>query len=122
MSEQSNGEDRRHFTRIPIDTVANIHCPAGQIQTRVLDVSLKGALLERPEGFSGQSGEPCTLELLLGDITVTMQGEIIHTAVDHIGFRCAHIDLESISHLKRLVELNLGDEAALERELHELMV
>lgn len=122
MSEQSNGEDRRHFTRIPIDTVANIHCPAGKIQTNLLDVSLKGALLKRPEGFSGQSGDECELQLLLGEVTVTMQGSIIHCAADHIGFRCAHIDLESIGHLKRLVELNLGDEAALERELHELVV
>jgi hypothetical protein len=51
-----------------------------------------------------------------------MQGSIIHSETDQIGFRCDHIDLESISHLKRLVELNLGDEAALERELHELVV
>jgi len=31
-----------------------------------------------------------------------------------------HIDLDSISHLRRLVELNLGDEALLERELAAL--
>ena len=31
-----------------------------------------------------------------------------------------HIDLESISHLRRLVELNLGDSSLLERELAAL--
>jgi hypothetical protein len=122
MSEQSRGDERRHFTRIAIDTIANIRCGAGQMQTRLLDVSLKGALLERPDGYSGQSGDQCELELILGEATVSMQGSIVHSEADHIGFRCAHIDLESISHLKRLVELNLGDEAALERELHELVM
>lgn len=34
-----------------------------------------------------------------------------------LGFECQHIDLDSISHLRRLVELNLGDEELLEREL-----
>ena len=35
---------------------------------------------------------------------------------------CAkHIDLDSISHLRRFVELNLGDEQELERELGALL-
>jgi hypothetical protein len=37
-----------------------------------------------------------------------------------LGFVCRHIDLDSISHLRRLVELNLGDEQLLERELAAL--
>ncbi|VAX04921.1 hypothetical protein MNBD_GAMMA20-584, partial [hydrothermal vent metagenome] len=43
-----------------------------------------------------------------------------HSENDHIGFRCEHIDLESISHLRRLVELNLGDAKLLDRELSAL--
>jgi hypothetical protein len=118
----SKREERRHFTRIPFDTVARIHCSEQQVQTRLLDVSLKGALLERPSDYTGKNGEQCQLELLLGEVTVTMQGCIVHSDAGQIGFRCDHIDLESISHLKRLLELNLGDEAALGRELHELVV
>ena len=121
MSDQLSGKERRHFTRIPIDTVANLRCHEGQLKTRLLDVSLKGALLERPTEYSGNNGNQCELELLLGETTITMQGSIVHSETSHIGFRCDHIDLESISHLKRLMELNLGDETALERELHELV-
>ncbi len=36
-------------------------------------------------------------------------------------FRCEHIDIDSITHLKRLIELNLGDEALLHRELAHLI-
>lgn len=49
-----------------------------------------------------------------------MDGTVVHCEDGHLGFRCDHIDLDSISHLKRLVELNLSDEALLERELSEL--
>ncbi len=121
MSDRSSGEERRHFTRIAIDSSANIRCQDRSLQTRLLDVSLKGALLERPVDYQGNSGDQCELELLLGDTTITMLGSIAHSEGPHIGFRCDYIDLESISHLKRLVELNLGDEVALERELHELV-
>jgi hypothetical protein len=34
---------------------------------------------------------------------------------------CTKIDLESITNLRRLVELNLGDEAALNREISAMV-
>lgn len=122
MPDRSSGEERRHFTRIPMDSIASIRCQNRSLPTRLLDISLKGALLEKPADYHGNSGDQCELELLLGDATITMQGSIAHSEAGHIGFRCDHIDLESISHLKRLVALNLGDDEALERELHELVV
>jgi hypothetical protein len=51
-----------------------------------------------------------------------VQMEVLLTRTDHelLGFVCQHIDLDSISHLRRLVELNLGDVSLLERELAAL--
>lgn len=122
MSDHPHDEERRHFTRIPIDCEAVLRCHDGdELRTTLQDVSLKGALLNRPDDYSGHTGEPCVLELLLGETTVSMQGCIVHSDANQIGFRCDHIDLDSITHLKRLVELNLGDEDALGRELHELV-
>jgi hypothetical protein len=37
-----------------------------------------------------------------------------------VGLHCRHIDIESLAHLRRLIELNLGDPALLERELAAL--
>ena len=39
---------------------------------------------------------------------------------DELGLRCVDIDLDSITHLRRLVELNLGETELLERELSAL--
>ncbi|MFU8837305.1 MAG: PilZ domain-containing protein [Thiohalomonadaceae bacterium] len=114
--------DQRHFTRVAIDCKAELICTHRLWQTRLLDVSLKGALLYRPEDFI-DSGEACTLELQLepSNFIISMHGHIVHSEADHLGFHCQHIDMESIGHLKRLLELNMGDEALLERELAEML-
>jgi hypothetical protein len=56
------------------------------------------------------------------DATVRMEVSLKHIEGQHAGFRCEHIDLDSISRLRRLVELNLGDSESLHRELTELML
>lgn len=97
----------------------------------VRDLSLKGALLTCPalvEGVSSaRRGQACQLRLILsgtGDATVSMDGEIAHVeqigGQVHVGMRCREIDLDSITHLRRLVELNLGDASALDREMAAL--
>jgi hypothetical protein len=45
----------------------------------------------------------------------------MHDDNHQLGFVCQHIGLESISHLKRLVELNLADQEELDRELAALI-
>jgi hypothetical protein len=43
-----------------------------------------------------------------------------HSERAQVGFECEYIDLDSISNLRRLVELNLGDSVLLERQLGSL--
>jgi hypothetical protein len=45
-----------------------------------------------------------------------MEATIVHHLANYYGLVCRDIDLESVTHLRRLVELNLGDEALAERE------
>jgi len=123
MSNESPSENRRHFTRIPMDNEVTLACGAHQWKTQLLDISLKGALLARPDEPTECPDCSCRLMFLLNetDVTIMMVGKIVHHDEEHIGFRCDSIDLDSITHLKRMVELNLGDEGLLERELGELI-
>ena len=50
-----------------------------------------------------------------------MLGTVVHIDSQHIGLRCDSIDLDSITHLRRLVELNSGDPSMLEREISALV-
>lgn len=119
---ENHSENRRHFTRIPMDSEVALRCGEQQWTSRLFDISLKGALLQTPDAFEKQSGTTCQINFSLSEtnVEIVMQGEIVHQQGEHLGFRCDSIDLDSISHLKRMVELNLGDESLLERELVEL--
>lgn len=115
-SDASN-EQRRH-TRIRFTGTASLSNDAGHWKGALLDISLKGALMPRPADWSGQPGDRFVLTLSLGDDSqITMQVTLAHASATRLGLRCDHIDLDSISHLRRLVELNLGDPRQLQREL-----
>ncbi|OUR74290.1 pilus assembly protein PilZ [Methylophaga sp. 41_12_T18] len=124
MSTESSNE-RRRFSRIPFHIEANItfNASISYPGCEVIDVSLNGLLITKPADWTGQQSDSHSITLLLenGLTTIHMQAAVAHIDETSIGFICEHIDLTSISHLKRLVELNLGDENLLQRELSALI-
>jgi len=123
MPTENKRENRRHFTRIPMDNEVTLACGAQQWKSQLLDISLKGALLASAEDVGEIPECSGRLVFLLNetDVTIMMVGHIVHHEDGQLGFRCDNIDLDSITHLKRMVELNLGDESLLGRELGELL-
>lgn len=91
----------------------------------MVDLSLKGALLRLPARSALKPGDPCLLSVSLAqlDVGIAMAGEVAHIELDgtRVGLLCRSIDIESITHLRRLLEVNLGDAKLLERELKALI-
>lgn len=120
-------EQRRRFSRVLFNASAHLLVDLIKLRCEVHDLSLKGALLRLASGESRPAslapGLHCTLELRLDadDIVIIMNCMVSHVEADNIGLRCESIDLDSVSHLRRLVELNVGDEAILQRELSALI-
>ncbi len=50
-----------------------------------------------------------------------MEARLVHITPTEAGCKCINIDLDSITILKRLVELNVADDTYLERELSALI-
>lgn len=121
MSE-AQSVNRRRFERILFDAPCELHADDSQWQTEVLDISMKGILVKRPADWKARLNHPfeVTIHLNDRDSGIVMAVELRHIESDHLGFECRYIDIESASHLKRLVELNLGDPALLDRELRHL--
>ncbi|XOZ33435.1 PilZ domain-containing protein [Halomonadaceae bacterium KBTZ08] len=115
-------EERRFFSRILFDAQCEIHLGNRVWPSEVLDISLHGALLKAPPDFDGEEGDGYTIAIWLSDNTtrITMDAILRHKETDQLGFECRSLDLDSATHLRRLVELNLGDEAELHRELARL--
>ena len=124
----SSGERRQH-ARIAFHTLARLRTGERQSEVEVLDISLKGALLrlpsesETPPAAWLEAGADCQLEVPLDDTsgTIRMDARVAHVSGDLLGVVCQLIDIDSATHLRRLVELNLGDPALLERELSALI-
>ena len=55
------------------------------------------------------------------DIQISMEVEATHLDDKRLGVYCHHIDIDSATHLKRMIELNVGDEELLHRELEQLL-
>jgi hypothetical protein len=118
----SAADERRRFSRIVFHRPGELEAGRERASCEVLDISLKGALVEAPR-LTAPEGQACVLAIQLdaADATIRMDGEIAHREGPLVGVRCTGIDLDSIAHLRRLVELNLGDEAVLQRELSALV-
>lgn len=115
--------ERRHFSRIPVNRCAVLDGPEGKHPVTVEDISLKGVLLELAPGATLHDSARYHLTLRLSPTAVIeMELAVAHSTGHHAGFHCRRIDLESISHLRRLIELHLGDSTLLRRELDELLV
>ncbi|WP_299803638.1 PilZ domain-containing protein [uncultured Shewanella sp.] len=118
-------DDRRLFSRLIFATDAKLISRDSQHEnrwpTKLLDISLNGALVELPRDFNFNDTE-LTLEFSLQEpeFRVVMQTKLVHRENQQLGLACQHIDVESISHLRRLLELNLGDASLLDRELERL--
>ena len=114
--------DRRKFSRIPFLSEASLFLPDGEHEVEVLDLSLQGALIHPKAGLFVTVGTGCILKIRLdnGEISIRMDAVVVHHLADYYGLACREIDLDSVTHLRRLVELNLGDEALAEREFSRL--
>jgi hypothetical protein len=113
--------ERRRFQRIAFDAATELIQGPRNWPMVLHDVSLKGLLVERPALWDGDPEQPFIARIHLDDdVQLEMKVQLSRTDEQLLGFTCKHIDLDSISHLRRLVELNLGDESLLERELAAL--
>lgn len=116
--------NRRQFSRIAFHVQGQLVTADGADDIVVIDLSLKGALLRRKDQKRKLGpGDNCTLRLRLGelDAVIRMQGTVAHIDGPFLGLACNQIDLDSATHLRRLVELNLGKPQLLERELAALV-
>jgi hypothetical protein len=115
--------ERRLFQRIKFVNDAALSIDDQHFSCRLMDLSLKGALVSVAPGCNLSIGQKGRLSFDLGDPAhlILMEVEVAHLEQTHLGLHCLHIDVDSISHLRRLIELNMGDAESLNRELKSLI-
>lgn len=115
-------QNRRAFHRIFFDAPVVIHSNDKQINSQLIDISLNGALIRQPENWDCQTGTNVSIEIRLSEEepVISMEARVAHIENERVGLQRIHVDMDSITHLRRLVELNLGDNELLHRDLSRL--
>lgn len=116
---QQNHE-RRQFQRISFDAPVTLSQGTLNAVSEVIDISLKGILI-KDQAIAFDATEPVHIRISLGDEAhIDMTAEWTHHQQNAQAFRWKQVDIESMMHLRRLLEFNTGDEALIERELAKL--
>ncbi len=116
-------DERRRFHRIATDKPVELSIGERSYAGTVLDISLRGLLVQISDDAGPQRGEQANAHIKLNDerCCINLTGEIAHIEGQHIGIHCISMDLDSAAQLRRMVELNLADNDLLERELAQLI-
>ncbi len=122
MDKQHSAADKRHFSRIIFDAKCILHQGDNQWAAELLDISLRGVLIKSPDLSNAILDKPFEAIIALSNAgeSIIMSLKLAHQESTHLGFECEYIDIDSITHLKRLIELNLGNPELLNRELGTL--
>ncbi len=115
--------ERRRFSRVPFAHTVVLQQGDQRWSAQLVDISLKGVLVALENGSGQPDGDaPLSATIALSDQDqIQMQLKLVRTESETWALVCESIDVDSISHLRRLVELNLGNPQACERELNELL-
>jgi hypothetical protein len=116
-------EERRRYSRIAFHSPGRLVFIDCSFEVVISDVSLHGALIRLPPRTLVENDALCILHIRLnrGKDQISMECSVAHVEGRQAGLLCLSIDLDSATHLRRLVELNTGDPALLERELSMLI-
>jgi hypothetical protein len=117
----ADAPNRRRFQRFHFEGTVKLYSDKAMWESKLVDISLKGVLIERPVEWNGKVGSRYRMDLRINQTVIISMGvNAAHIMPHRIGFEWQKIDLDSFAELKRLVELNLGDPAILNRELSAL--
>lgn len=122
FSKLNTMQNKRQFTRILFSMKAKLTVGEEQFDAKIHDISLNGALL-----YLDCKGLTLTRQLGLlsfqldnSDAEIIMDIAVVHQEDNEVGVQCNAIDIDSVSLLRRLIELNLGDDEQLHKELSQL--
>lgn len=111
--------EQRHFQRVPFATSSTVAFRGERHDAEVVDISLKGALLSLSSPPAIQRGETCTVAIALSnsDIVIEFEAVVAHLRDLLLGVKLLKIDIDSMIHLRNIVELNTANPDQVRKEL-----
>ncbi len=104
-------DEKRYFTRINFKAHSQIEFDNNTYEGDLLDISLRGALLSFKDPVPLKKKDCCTLIIHLhsSDIKLIFEAELTHIHENNMGFKFLGEDVGTMTHLRNLLSLNVGD-------------
>lgn len=109
----------RQFRRIPFEAEATLKVDQDILSCELLDIAMKGAMVGTETPLPFAIGTKCSLCISLPGTVISLKflAEMTHSEQNRYGFKFISEDLETLTHLRKLIELNTGDAEATRSEL-----
>ena len=109
----------RRFRRVPFTAEVSLTVDQGYYKGKLLDVAMKGALVETMVPLPIQAGTECALGIALPGTAISLDfdAELVYIDGLHYGFKFISENLDTLTHLRKLIELNTGDVETTRSEL-----
>ena len=104
-------DEKRHFSRIDFKAHSQIEFDNKSYEGNLIDLYLGGALLSFKDQISLKIKDRCTLIICLhsSDIKLIFEAELTHIHKNNMGFKFLSEDIGTMTHLRNLLSLNVGD-------------
>jgi c-di-GMP-binding flagellar brake protein YcgR len=122
MSEEKYLEghmkEERRFNRVTCLEKLAVGCNGNIIRAKLLDISLKGALVEFENDVTFQNGEMLDIALSLdnSDIVLQFGSKVMNRSDNVAGVKIINIDLDSMIHLRSFIEARTMDPEQVAKE------
>ncbi len=107
-----DSDERRKNTRVDFYTTVDVAFPeASYTACKTENLSTKGLFVKDILGRS--LGDSCSLTLMLAgtasNLSLSIGGEVVRVTADGIGIHFKEMDIDSFSHLRKIVYYNCDD-------------
>ena len=109
-------QERRKRTRVPINIEVGVLLKGEVIQLQALNISLTGILCTSDRLF--QKDDQCKVIITLNmDFQITIDSKILRVGKKETAISFISMDEESFSHLRKIMQFNMGDADRIDGEL-----
>jgi hypothetical protein len=111
--------EKRRFRRIECLENCSVSGQKGLFSVKLLDISLKGALIEFEGEVPLEDGEAASvcLQLSNSDVKLTFETQVVHHHGRLAGVKFMEMDLDTMIHLRGLMEARTMDPELLHKEI-----
>ncbi|MGA2141214.1 MAG: PilZ domain-containing protein [Brevinematales bacterium] len=115
--------ENRKFSRVGFNIACKFKTGSREYSCRVLNLSLKGVLVEIDEDFGEEILKHGIVEISLinSDIVISFESDLVHLNGKQAGFRFVKTDVDSVTHLRSILIANTGNPDKIDDELQFLV-